>query len=143
MRPGCPGWSWAARARGSRTTWREAFLAGFAARQSVILDGKGDSDFAAAVVDAYSPAGRPLAPGLPSVNLFLDEPLSDWQGSPAEQVNKLLGVRPWSIEAALLQGGLRVHPQARPRAARAARNLHGRAGRLPRPSGPGPGLGQA
>jgi hypothetical protein len=32
---------------------REAFLAGFAARQSVILDGKGDSDFAAAVVDAY------------------------------------------------------------------------------------------
>ena len=53
MRPGCPGWSWAARARGSRSTWPEAFLAGFAARQSVILDGKGDSDFAAAVVDAY------------------------------------------------------------------------------------------
>jgi hypothetical protein len=54
MRPGCPGWSWAARARGEvGLLGPEAFLAGFAARQSVILDGKGDSDFAAAVVDAY------------------------------------------------------------------------------------------
>lgn len=48
---------------------------------------------------------------------------------------------PWSIEAARLQGGLRVRPQARLRAARAARDLHGRAGRPPRPSGPGQGLG--
>lgn len=80
---------------------REAFLAGFAARQSVILDGKGDSDFAAAVVDAYQ-AGWQAAghPGLPSVHLFPGESLSVWQGTPAEQVNKLLGVWAWSIEAA-------------------------------------------
>ena len=80
---------------------REAFLAGFAARQSVILDGKGDSDFATTVVDAYQ-AGWQAAghPGLPSVHLFPGEPLSVWQGSPAEQVNKLLGVWAWSIEAA-------------------------------------------
>jgi hypothetical protein len=80
---------------------REAFLAGFAARQSIILDGKGDSDFAAAVVDAYQ-AGWQAAghPGLPTVHLFPGEPLSVWQGTPAEQVNKLLGVWAWSIEAA-------------------------------------------
>jgi hypothetical protein len=87
-------------------------------------------------------AGR-WSPGPPSVHLFQDEPLSLWQGSPAEQVNKLLGVWPWSIETARLQGGLRVRPQARLRAARAARDLHGRAGRPPRPSGPGQGMGQA
>jgi hypothetical protein len=80
---------------------REAFLAGFAARQSVILDGKGDSQFATAVVDAYT-AGWLAAghPGAPSLHLFPAEPLSVWTGTPAEQVNKLLGVWAWSIEAA-------------------------------------------
>jgi hypothetical protein len=80
---------------------REAFLAGFAARQGVCLDGKGDAAFTAAVVDAYQ-AGWQAAghPGLPSVHLFPDEPLSIWQGTSAEQVNKLLGVWAWSIEAA-------------------------------------------
>jgi hypothetical protein len=80
---------------------REAYLAGFAARQSIILDGKGDNQFTAAVVDAYA-AGWQAAghPGRAVVHLFPDEPLSVWQGSPAEQVNKLLGCWAWSIEAA-------------------------------------------
>jgi hypothetical protein len=80
---------------------REMFLAGFAARQGIILDGKGDSEFAAAVVDAYL-AGWQAAghPGTPSIHSFPDEPLSVWAGSPAEQVNKLLGCWAWSIEAA-------------------------------------------
>jgi hypothetical protein len=75
-------------------------LAGFAARQGIILDGKGDADFTAAVVDAYL-AGWQAAghPGVPSVHLFPDEPLSAWQGSPAEQVNKLLGTWAWSLES--------------------------------------------
>jgi len=81
---------------------REAFIAGATRRQLVALDGKGDDEFAAAVVDAYL-AGWELdehASGNPSVHLFPAEPLSAWQGSPAEVVNKLLGCWAWSIEAA-------------------------------------------
>jgi len=80
---------------------REAFIAGATRRQLVALDGKGDSAFAEAVVDAYL-AGWQIThdAGFPSVHSFPAEPLSAWQGSPAEVVNKLLGCWAWSIEAA-------------------------------------------
>jgi hypothetical protein len=79
---------------------REAFLAGAAHRQGIVLDGKGDADFAAAVVDAYEAGWLLTEPGsYPTVHLFPVEPLSIWEGSPAEVVNKLLGVWAWSLEA--------------------------------------------
>jgi hypothetical protein len=80
---------------------REAFLAGVAGRQLVVLDGKGDHAFTQAVVDAYLAGwGLSLASDNPAtVHPFPDEPLSIWQGSPAEQVNKLLGCWAWSLEA--------------------------------------------
>lgn len=82
---------------------REAFIAGASRRQLVALDGKGDQEWADAVVDAYIAGwahSHDHDPGeLPTVHLFPTEPLSAWQGSPAEQVNKLLGVWAWSLEA--------------------------------------------
>jgi hypothetical protein len=79
---------------------REAFLAGVAHRQAIVLDGKGDAEFAAAVVDAYVTGWQLTEPGTyPSVHLFPDEPLSVWEGSPAEQVNMLLGTWAWSLES--------------------------------------------
>lgn len=79
---------------------REAFLAGVAHRQAIVLDGKGDREFAAAVVDAYEAGWRLTEPGsCPTVHLFPDEPLSVWTGTPAEQVNMLLGTWAWSLES--------------------------------------------
>jgi hypothetical protein len=79
---------------------REAFLAGVAHRQAIVLDGKGDREFAAAVVDAYEAGWRLTEPGsFPTVHLFPDEPLSVWTGTPAEQVNMLLGTWAWSLES--------------------------------------------
>jgi hypothetical protein len=64
---------------------RDPFLAGAAHRQTIILDGKGDADFTAAVVDAYT-AGWMTNNGVgrPTIQLFPAEPLTAWQGSPAE-----------------------------------------------------------
>jgi hypothetical protein len=78
---------------------REAFLAGLASRRLIVLDGKGEHSFAAAIVAAYeagcAAAGRPG----PSVHLFPAEPLNGWAGKPQAQVNRLLGIWSWSIEA--------------------------------------------
>jgi hypothetical protein len=77
---------------------REAFLAGRAGRQLVVIDGKGERGFAAAVLDAYL-AGWSDSDSGPSVHLFPDEPLSVWQGGPAAVVNRLVDIRPWSVES--------------------------------------------
>jgi hypothetical protein len=78
---------------------REAFLAGLAGRRLIVLDGKGEHSFATAIVAAYeagyAAAGRPG----PSVHLFPAEPLNGWAGTPQAQVNRLLGIWSWSIEA--------------------------------------------
>jgi hypothetical protein len=79
---------------------REAFLAGLAHRQAIVLDGKGDAEFAAAVVDAYVAGWQFAEAGtFPTVHRFPDEPLSVWTGTPAEQVNMLLGTWAWSLES--------------------------------------------
>jgi hypothetical protein len=86
---------------------REAFLAGVAGRQDITLDGKGDGEFTTMVVDAYTAGWQLSHPGeWPTVHLFPDESLSIWQGTPAEQVNKLLGswvfTEPWYKETCTL-----------------------------------------
>jgi hypothetical protein len=73
---------------------RETYLAGLGDRQAILLDGKGDRQFAAEVEAAYL-AARPYA----TVHRFPAEPLSVWTGTPAELVNKLLGVWAWSLES--------------------------------------------
>jgi hypothetical protein len=79
---------------------REAFLAGLAGRQDITLDGKGDGEFTTMVVDAYTTGWQLTHPGeWPTVHLFPDEPLSVWQGTPAEVLNKLLGTWAWSLES--------------------------------------------
>jgi hypothetical protein len=80
---------------------REAFIAGATRRQLVALDGKGDQEWAEAVVNAYLAGWEFLATSLetPTVHLFPAEGLSAWQGTPAEQVNKLLGTWAWSLES--------------------------------------------
>jgi hypothetical protein len=87
---------------------REAFLAGMAGRQLVVLDGKGERLFADAILDAYTagcrardarpPSTRAFA-SEPTVHLFPDEPLNVWQGGPAAVVNRLVDIRPWSVES--------------------------------------------
>jgi hypothetical protein len=80
---------------------REAFLAGLAGRQLAVIDGKGERSFASMVVDAYT-AGWTLAnggQGSPAVHLFPAEPLSVWQGGATAVVNRLVDIRPWSIES--------------------------------------------
>jgi hypothetical protein len=80
---------------------REAFLAGLETRQLIALDGKGEASFADAIVAAYT-AGWTLAnggQGSPTVHLFPDEPLNAWLGGPQAQVNRLMGLWPWSVEA--------------------------------------------
>jgi hypothetical protein len=56
-----------------------------------------------AIVEADLAGWNSMHPGAedsaPSVHLFPAEPLCAWTGSPAEQVNKLLGCRAWSLEA--------------------------------------------
>jgi hypothetical protein len=73
---------------------REAYLAGLAGRRLIVLDGKGERGFAAAIVAAYL-AGRPDA----NVHLFPAEPLDGWRGGDQAQVNRLMGLWPWSVEA--------------------------------------------
>jgi hypothetical protein len=73
---------------------REAFLAGLAGRRLIVLDGKGDREFAELVMAAYL-AARPAA----SMHLFPDEPINGWKGGHQAQVNRLMGLWPWSIEA--------------------------------------------
>jgi hypothetical protein len=79
---------------------REAFLAGLAGRRLLTMDAKGEADFAAAVVEAYTEGWQRAAhPGLPSVHVFPQEPLNGWAGSPQAQVNRLMGIWAWSIES--------------------------------------------
>jgi hypothetical protein len=73
---------------------REAFIAGLTGRRLIVLDGKGDRQFADEVAGAYLTA-RPGA----SVHRFPDEPLDGWRGGPQAQVNRLMGLWPWSVEA--------------------------------------------
>jgi hypothetical protein len=73
---------------------REAYLAGLVPRRLIVLDGKGDREFAELVAGAYL-AARPGA----SVHLFPDEPLNGWRGGPQAQVNRLMALWPWSLEA--------------------------------------------
>jgi hypothetical protein len=82
---------------------REAFIAGATRRQLVALDGKGDAEWAAAVVDAYLAGwegSREPQGGAPSVHLFPAEPLDAWRGGPQAQVNRLISLWAWSVEAA-------------------------------------------
>jgi hypothetical protein len=79
---------------------REAFLAGLAGRRLIVLDGKGERSFAAAIVAAYEAGWRLSHPGQsPTVHLFPAEALNGWAGTPQAQVNRLLGIWSWSIEA--------------------------------------------
>jgi hypothetical protein len=80
---------------------REVFLAAYAGRQVVALDGKGDRATVETLVDAYV-AGWQLRHGrdsFPTVHLFPDEPLNGWQGEPADLVNRLLACWVWTPEA--------------------------------------------
>jgi hypothetical protein len=71
---------------------RLAFLAAEENRQLAVLDGKGDEEFAEAIVAAYLTA-RPDA----RIGLFPATPYDLWRGSPAELVGRLMGA--WSFSA--------------------------------------------
>jgi len=72
---------------------RETYIAGRSERIEIVLDGKGDEDFAAGIVDAYL-AGRPGA----SVHLFPAEALNVWLGGPKAQLNRLVSIWPWTTQ---------------------------------------------
>jgi hypothetical protein len=72
---------------------RETYIAARSERTTIVLDGKGDEDFAAGIVDAYL-AGRPGA----SVHLFPAEPLNVWLGGPKAQLNRLVSIWPWTTQ---------------------------------------------
>jgi hypothetical protein len=72
---------------------RETYIAGRSERPEIVLDAKGDDDFAQGIVDAYL-AGRPGA----SVHLFPAEPLNVWLGGPKAQLNRLVSIWPWTTQ---------------------------------------------
>jgi hypothetical protein len=74
---------------------REAYLDAVARRRLVVVDGKGEPDFAEQVVDAYL-AGNPAA----TVHSWPAEPLDAWQGEPAAVANRLLGCWEFTPESA-------------------------------------------
>jgi hypothetical protein len=79
---------------------REAFLAGLAGRQLIALDGKGELAFTDAIVAAYTAGWDLTHDGSdPTTHLFPDEPLNAWLGGPQAQVNRLMSLWSWSLQA--------------------------------------------
>jgi hypothetical protein len=100
---------------------REAYLAGLAGRQLVVLDGKGDRGFADEITAAYRAGWAQCGAGRPAVVLrFPDEPLDIWRGGPQAVVNKLLtvwhfeGTAEWYGEVAELALRLALHAPGPP-----------------------------
>jgi hypothetical protein len=80
---------------------REVYLAGLDHRQAVVVDCKGQSEFADEVEAAYR-AGWELvaATNSPTVHRWPDEPLNAWTGGPTAVANRLLSV--WTFDLASL-----------------------------------------